>query len=103
MRAGGDEQLDTNDLQNQELVGLQSHAEAAWFSVDMVDAEMAWEAKPSGRRGRQQVYSDAAIQACLTIKVLSGYCPALGQRLIQPFCVRGSDRIQNLPSRKYTD
>lgn len=38
-----------------------------WF-----DAEMAWEAQPSGRRGRQQAYSDAAIQACLTIKVLFG-------------------------------
>ena len=38
-----------------------------WF-----DAEMAWEAKPSGKRGRQQAYSDAAIQACLTIKVLFG-------------------------------
>lgn len=30
-----------------------------WF-----DAEMAWEAKPSGHRGRQRAYSDAAIQAC---------------------------------------
>lgn len=38
-----------------------------WF-----DAGMAWEAQPSGRRGRQQAYSDAAIQACLTIKVLFG-------------------------------
>mgnify|MGYP001082453932 CR=1 FL=1 len=38
-----------------------------WF-----DPEMAWEAKPSGNRGRQQAYSDAAIQACLTIKVLFG-------------------------------
>ena len=38
-----------------------------WF-----DAYMAWEAKPSGQRGRQQAYSDAAIQACLTIKVLFG-------------------------------
>ena len=36
-----------------------------WF-----DAEMAWEAKPSGRRGRQQAPSDAAIQACSTLKVL---------------------------------
>ncbi len=27
---------------------------------------------PSGRRGRQQAYSDAAIQACLTLKVLFG-------------------------------
>ena len=38
-----------------------------WF-----DAEMAWGAVPSGRRGRQQAYSDAAIQACLTLKVLFG-------------------------------
>jgi len=38
-----------------------------WF-----DAEMAWEAEPSGRRGRQQAYSDAAIQVCLTLKVLFG-------------------------------
>lgn len=38
-----------------------------WF-----DPGMAWEAAPSGRRGRQQVFSDAAIQACLTIKVLFG-------------------------------
>lgn len=33
---------------------------------------MAWEAEPSGRRGRQQAYSDAAIQACLALKVLFG-------------------------------
>ena len=38
-----------------------------WF-----DPEMAWEAAPSGRRGRQQAYSDAAIQACLPLKVLFG-------------------------------
>lgn len=33
---------------------------------------MVWDAAPSGRRGRQQAYSDAAIQACLTLKVLFG-------------------------------
>jgi hypothetical protein len=38
-----------------------------WF-----DPEMVWEAAPSGRRGHQQAYSDAAIQACLTLKVLFG-------------------------------
>ena len=38
-----------------------------WF-----DAEMDRSAAPSGKRGRQQAYSDAAIQACLTIKVLFG-------------------------------
>ena len=38
-----------------------------WF-----DAEMAWKAQPSGKRGREQAYSDAAIQTCLTLKVLFG-------------------------------
>jgi len=38
-----------------------------WF-----DAEMAWDATPSGKRGRQHSYNDAAIQACLRIKVLFG-------------------------------
>lgn len=33
---------------------------------------MAWDAIPSGKRGRQQAYTDAAIRACLTIKVLFG-------------------------------
>ena len=33
---------------------------------------MDWSAAPSGKRSHQQVYSDAAIQACLRIKVLSG-------------------------------
>lgn len=38
-----------------------------WF-----DPEMDWEATSSGRRRRQQTYSAAAIQACLTLKVLFG-------------------------------
>ena len=38
-----------------------------WF-----DPQMAWEAAPSGKRGRQQAYSDAAIQTCLTLKVVFG-------------------------------
>jgi hypothetical protein len=38
-----------------------------WF-----DPEMDWEATSSGRRGRQQTYIAAAIQACLTLKVLFG-------------------------------
>jgi hypothetical protein len=33
---------------------------------------MAWAAKPTGKRGRQPVYSDAAVQTCLTMKVLFG-------------------------------
>ena len=38
-----------------------------WFDVDM-----AWDAKPLGKRGRKQTYSNTAIQTCLTIKVLFG-------------------------------
>ena len=38
-----------------------------WF-----DPELVWVPPPSGRRGRQQNFSDAAIQACLTLKVLFG-------------------------------
>ncbi len=38
-----------------------------WF-----DPEMTWSPPPSGRRGRQQRFSDAAIQTCLTMKVLFG-------------------------------
>lgn len=38
-----------------------------WF-----DPKMTWEAAPTGKRGRQPIYSDAAIQTCLTMKVLFG-------------------------------
>ena len=38
-----------------------------WF-----DPDMALAAKPTGKRGRQPVYSDAAVQTCLTMKVLFG-------------------------------
>ena len=42
---------------------------AIWF-----DAEMPWHAAPTGKRGRQPEFSDAAIQVCLTMKVLFGCC-----------------------------
>ncbi len=38
-----------------------------WFNP-----EVTWRAAPTGKRGRQPRYSDAAIQACLTLKVLFG-------------------------------
>ncbi len=41
-----------------------------WF-----DPAMTWEAAPTGKRGRQPSYSDAAIQTCLTRKVLFGMAP----------------------------
>ncbi len=38
-----------------------------WF-----DPAITWEAAPTGKRGRQPDYSDAAIQTCLTMKVPFG-------------------------------
>ena len=38
-----------------------------WF-----DPEMVWTPPPTGKRGRQCQFSDAAIQTCLTLKVLFG-------------------------------
>ncbi len=38
-----------------------------WF-----DPAPTWEAVPTGKRGRQHDYSDAAIQTCLTMKVMFG-------------------------------
>jgi hypothetical protein len=38
-----------------------------WFDPDMV-----WTPPPSSRRCRQQKFSDAAIQTCLTLKALFG-------------------------------
>lgn len=38
-----------------------------WF-----DPTVTWEATPTGKRGRQPAYGDAAIQTCLTMKVLFG-------------------------------
>lgn len=43
-----------------------------------LDKGMQWLAPPSGKRGRSQTFSDAAIQLCLTIK-----CLGLGKARIQ--------------------
>lgn len=47
-----------------------------WF-----DPAMSWDAVPTGRRGRQQTYSDAAVQTCPTMKVLFG----VALRQIEPW------------------
>ena len=47
-----------------------------WF-----DPAMTWEAAPTGKRGRQPDDSDAAIQTCLTMKVLFG----MALRQIEPW------------------
>jgi hypothetical protein len=37
-----------------------------------LDLDMAWALPPTGKRGRQPRYSDAAVQTCLTMKVRFG-------------------------------
>ena len=53
-----------------------------WF-----DPEMTWAAKPTGRRGRQPIYSDAAVQSCLTMTALFG----MALRQIEPWKRRWSE------------
>lgn len=36
----------------------------------LIDPEMQWRAEPTGKMGRPAVFSDAAIQLCLSVKVL---------------------------------
>ena len=40
---------------------------SVWF-----DPDMGWHAEKSGKRGRPAIFSEAAIQTCLTLKVLFG-------------------------------
>ena len=72
MIAGRNEQTNTSDRQDQELAFVQHSAEATWIAVDLVDPEMVWTPPPTGKRGGQQQFSEAAIQTCLTLKVLFG-------------------------------
>jgi hypothetical protein len=79
MVAGMHEQSHIAELQDQELACLQRGAEEArlsynplptgdvYITVRWFDPDMIWAAKPSGKRGRQQTYSDCAIQTWLTV------------------------------------
>ena len=59
-----------------------------WF-----DPQMTWEADASGRRGRPQIYSDAAIQACLNLKVLFALPLGwIGRCQTSAHCVDGKER-----------
>lgn len=49
-----------------------------------LDREMAWQAAPtSGKPGRSATYSDAAVQCCLTMKVLFGLALRQTQGFVQ--------------------
>ena len=60
------------------------------------DPEMIWVAAPTGRRGRQRTYGDAAIQTCLAMKVLFG----MALRLTTGF-VESLLRLVGLDAERY--
>ncbi|APG47606.1 transposase, IS4 family [Phaeobacter porticola] len=60
------------EIQDQELAFVKHSTKAARIAFDWFDPEMVWVPLPSGKRGRQQQFSDAAIQTCLTLKMLFG-------------------------------
>ena len=81
----GHEQTDTCDLPHDELAFSSSHCGAIGSSPMAgaalkqrgalqirFDPETVWLAGPRGKRGRSATFTDAAIQACLTLKALFG-------------------------------
>ena len=67
---GTDEQAHSRPLPHYELVQLQSCARARGSLLIWLDKEMTWLAPHEGHPGRPPVFSNAAIQFCLSIKVL---------------------------------
>lgn len=72
------EQTDTRDLQAKNWPACNEALRRRGSLTIWFDPEMSWEAAATGRRGRRQSCSDAAIQTCLSMKVLFGM--ALRQR-----------------------
>ncbi|MFM2057708.1 MAG: hypothetical protein RLY71_2093 [Pseudomonadota bacterium] len=48
-----------------------------------LDTQMQWQAPGSGKPGRPAIYSDAAVQCCLTMKVLFGLALRQTQGVVQ--------------------
>ena len=83
-----------------------------------IDKDMAWFAAPSGKRGRSQVFSDASIQFCLSIKGLFHLplrqCIGMVESLLKlahldwpppdysTVCRRQKDLVVNIPYRPST-
>ena len=72
MIAGGHEQTSDDHVQDHNWKSYNQALRWRGSLTVWFDPSMEWEAAPSGCLGRQQTCSDAAIQACLTIKVLLG-------------------------------
>jgi len=70
--AGVHEQTHPAELQDQELQAYNQALKQRGSLTIWFDPDMAWVPPPTGKRGRQPQYSDAAIQTCLTMKLLFG-------------------------------
>ena len=80
-----DEQTITRPLPHHELVQLQRIAAEAGGLLIWVDKDMTWRAPRGGRPGRPPTFSDAAVQFCLSIKVLFQAAVAPDRRVL-PSC-----------------
>ena len=70
--AGGHEQTDTPPYRTRNWPTYNEALKRRGSLTIWFDPDMAWDALPTGKRGRQPIYSDAAVQTCLTMKVLFG-------------------------------
>jgi hypothetical protein len=53
-----------------EVTRLAAHLASRGSLLIWLDPTMRWQGQPNGRRGRDQTFSDQAIQFCLSIKCL---------------------------------
>lgn len=70
--AGKHEQTYTSRLQTRNWPAYNKALKRRGSLTLWFDPEMTWADAPTGKRGRQPDYSNAAIQRCLTMKVLFG-------------------------------
>lgn len=66
----GDEQTGPSTLSDDKLEILQRGLAKRGSLQIWFDPAMPWLSPPTGRRGRQIIFSDTAIQTCLTLKAL---------------------------------
>lgn len=71
------------DLQDHELPAYDEALKCRGSLKIWLDPGMAWVAQPTGKRGRQPAYNDAAGQTCQSIYTL------FGMALQQPVFVEG--------------
>ena len=93
MIVGGDEQTENPSYKTLNWPAYNEALKRSGSLTIWFNPGMAWAAKPTGKRGRQPVYSDAAVQTCLTMKVLFGMALRQTSGLVKSLlCLIGLDR-----------